>query len=137
MLIDRSFAELLSARDSETDPSDRRGAPRIPIETDVTLGGEGRVSTGVSSDVSLGGIFVSTYRPCAVGARVSLRFRLPSGQVMAIGVVRWVREARPGRLAGMGIELAELGEIDRDVLQRFCGNRPRFLSYEEIVASTH
>jgi hypothetical protein len=56
---------------------------------------------------------------------------------MAIGVVRWVREARPGRLAGMGIELAELGEIDRDVLQRFCGNRPRFLSYEEIVASTH
>jgi uncharacterized protein (TIGR02266 family) len=137
MLIDRSFAELLSEHDSHTDPTDRRAAPRIPIETDVSIGGEGRVATGVSSDVSLGGIYVSTYRPCAVGARVSLRFRLPSGQVVASGIVRWVREARPGRLPGMGIELVEIAEIDRDVLQRFCGNRPRFLSYEEIVSSTH
>jgi uncharacterized protein (TIGR02266 family) len=137
MLIDRSFAELLSDQDSHTDPTDRRAAPRVPVETDVTIGGEGRLATGVSSDVSLGGIYVSMYRTCAVGARVSLRFRLPTGQVMASGIVRWVREARPGRLGGMGIELTELGEIDRDVLQRFCGNRPRFLSYEEIVASTH
>jgi uncharacterized protein (TIGR02266 family) len=135
MLIDRSFAELFP--DTAADPTERRAAPRIPIETDVTLAGNGRVLSGVSSDVSTGGLFVATYSPVPVGTRVSLRFRLPTGQVMAVGTVRWVREARPGRLAGVGIELVELEQADRDVLTRFCGNRPRFMSYEEIVEATH
>jgi uncharacterized protein (TIGR02266 family) len=135
MLIDRSFAELLPATD--VDPAERRTAPRTPIAIDVTLGGHGRVQVGVASDVSTGGLFVAAYAPVPVGTRVSLRFRLPTGQVVGAGVVRWVREGRPGRLAGMGIELTGLGETDREVLLRFCGNRPRLLSYEEIVAATH
>ncbi|MGH7296694.1 MAG: PilZ domain-containing protein [Polyangiaceae bacterium] len=135
MLIDRSFAELLP--DTAPDPTERRSAPRIPVETDVTLGGHGRVLAGVSSDVSLGGLFVSAYAPMPVGTRVAVRLRLPTGQVMGTGIVRWVREARPGRLGGMGLELRDLGELDRSVLAKFCGNRPRFLSYEEIVEATH
>jgi uncharacterized protein (TIGR02266 family) len=135
MLIDRSFAELLP--DSDVDPTERRSATRIPVETDVTLGGHGRVQVGVASDVSTGGLFVAAYVPAPVGTRVSLQFRLPTGQVMGMGVVRWVREGRPGHIAGMGIELTELGEMDREVLARFCGSRPRLLSYEEIVAATH
>lgn len=135
MLIDRSFAELLP--DTAPDPSERRDSPRIPVEADVTIGGQGRVVVGVSSDVSLGGLFVAAYTPMPAGTRVSVRFRLPSGQVMGTGIVRWVRAARPGRLGGMGIELSELGELDRNVLAKFCGSRPRFLSYEEIVKATH
>jgi uncharacterized protein (TIGR02266 family) len=135
MLIDRTFAEVLPH--SDADPTERRSSERIPIETDVALGGQGRVQVGVAHDVSTGGIFVSAYAPMPVGARVSLRFRLPTGQVVATGAVRWIREGRPGQLAGMGIELVELGEVDRGVLQRFCGNRPRLMSYEEIVAATH
>jgi uncharacterized protein (TIGR02266 family) len=135
MLIDRSFAELLP--DSDADPTERRSATRIPIEADVTLGGHGRVQVGVASDVSTGGLFVAAYAPVPVGTRVSLRFCVPTGQVGGTGVVRWVRDARPGHLGGMGIELTEVGEMDRAVLVRFCGNRPRLLSYEEIVAATH
>ncbi|HEX3344909.1 MAG TPA: PilZ domain-containing protein [Polyangiaceae bacterium] len=135
MLIDRSFAELLP--DADADPSERRSAARIPLETDVTLGGQGRVQVGVANDVSPAGLFVSAFAPMPEGTRVSLRFRVPTGQVMGTGVVRWVREGRPGRLAGMGIELTELGELDREALSRFCGVRPRLLSYEEIVAVTH
>ncbi|HTQ47364.1 MAG TPA: TIGR02266 family protein [Polyangiaceae bacterium] len=144
MLIDRSFSELLSADaqgaedgDRTTDPTDRRSGPRVAIEVDVAIGGADRVVTGVSGDVSVGGLYVSTYRPLPEGTRVSVRFRLPTGQVMATGVVRWTREGRPGRLPGMGIELVELDEMDRDCLERFCGKRPRFLSYEEIVAKAH
>jgi uncharacterized protein (TIGR02266 family) len=137
MLIDRTFSELLPDADPSADPTERRAAPRIPVETDITIGGHGRVQTGVSADVSMGGLFVSVYAPLPLGTKVSLRFRLPTGSVVASGVVRWSREARPGRLAGMGIELAEMSEDDRDTLRRFCGNRPRFLSYEEIVAATH
>ena len=135
MLIDRSFAELLP--DSDADPTERRSATRIPIEADVTLGGHGRVQVGVVSDVSPDGLFASAYAPVPVGTRLSLRFRLPTGQVVGTGVVRWTREGRPGRLGGMGIQLAEVGEMDRRALARFCGNRPRLLSYEEIVAATH
>jgi uncharacterized protein (TIGR02266 family) len=137
MLIDRTFSELLPGDRVVSDPSERRAAPRIPFETDVTLGASGRVLSGVSSDVGMGGIFVATYATLAVGTRASLRFRLPTGQIVAVGVVRWAREARPGQLGGVGIELTELEEIDRDNLKRFCGDRPRFLSYEEIVASVH
>ena len=106
MLIDRSFAELLT--DSDADPTERRSATRIPIEADVTLGGHGRVQAAVVSDVSTGGLFVAAYAPVPVGTRVSVRFRLPTGQVGGTGVVRWVREGRPGHLAGMGIELTEV-----------------------------
>jgi uncharacterized protein (TIGR02266 family) len=135
MLIDRTFSELLL--DPEADPTERRAAARVPIETDVAIGGHGRLLAGIASDVSLGGLFVATYALIPVGTRVSLRFRLPTGQVMGAGIVRWQREGRPGRIAGMGIELVELGEVDRDVLTRFCGKRRRLLSYEEIVAATH
>jgi uncharacterized protein (TIGR02266 family) len=137
MLIDRSFAEILPGADASADPTERRADPRIPVETDVTLGGQGRLQTGVSLDVSMGGLFVAAYAPMPVGTRVSLRLRLPTGSVMGAGTVRWVRDARPGRIAGMGIEFTEIGDEDRETLRRFCGNRPRFLSYEEIVAATH
>lgn len=144
MLIDRSFSELLSSDasagndgDRVTDPSDRRATARVGIEVDVSIGGAGHVVTGVSGDVSVGGLYVSTYRTLAEGTRVSVRFRLPTGSVMATGVVRWTREGRPGRLPGMGIEFVELDALDRECLERFCGKRPRFLSYEEIVAKAH
>lgn len=137
MLIDRSFAEILPGADASADPTERRADPRIPVETDVTIGGQGRVQTGVSIDVSMGGLFVAAYAPLAVGTRVSLRFRLPTGSVVGAGTVQWVREARPGRIAGMGIAFCDMSDEDRETLRRFCGNRPRFLSYEEIVAATH
>lgn len=121
MLIDRSFTEILSQPD---DPTERREAPRIPLETDVTLGGHGRVVPGVTRDVSAGGVFVATDSDVPVGTRVSLRLRLPSGPVVGTGIVRWVREEGPGRDAGLGIELAELEEADRVVLLRFCGHPP-------------
>ena len=120
-----------------SDPADRRATQRVAIEVDVSIGGAGRVFTGVSGDVSVGGLYVSTYRPLPEGTRVSVRFRLPTGPVMGTGIVRWTREGRPGRLPGMGIELVELDEMDRDCLERFCGKRQRFLSYEEIVAKAH
>jgi uncharacterized protein (TIGR02266 family) len=131
MLIDRSFAELLDQ--PGFDPSERRTEQRVPVETDVTIGAGGRVFNGLSSDVSVGGIFVATFRPVQSGTRVSLRFRLPTGQVMAAGVVRWTREGRPGIVAGMGIEFIDLSDLDRAALSRFCGDRPRFLAYDEIV----
>jgi uncharacterized protein (TIGR02266 family) len=133
MLIDRSFAELLDQ--PGYDPSERRTEARVPFETDVTIGAGDRVLTGLSGDISMGGMFVATFRTMEPGTRLSLRFRLPTGQVMATGFVRWTRDARPGMVAGMGIEFVDLGDMDYAALKRFCGDRPRFLAYDEIVSS--
>jgi Tfp pilus assembly protein PilZ len=81
-------------------------------------------------------MFVATYAPMSVGSDVTVQFRLPTGTLMASGTVCWVRAARPGRIAGMGIRFTEMGDGDRVTLRRFCGGRPRLRSYEEIVDAT-
>jgi uncharacterized protein (TIGR02266 family) len=133
MLIDRSFTELLDQ--PGYDPSERRAELRVPFEADVTIGSGGRLMTGLAGDISTGGMFVATFRPMPPGTRLSLRFRLPTGQVVAAAIVRWTRDARPGIVAGMGVEFVDLGELDMATLKRFCGDRPRFLAYDEIVSS--
>ena len=134
MLMDRSFAEAPPER--ATDEVERRAVPRVAFETDVSIATDTRTFSGLSANVSLSGIFVAAYGRIPEGTRVSIRFRLPTGQIVADGVVRWTREPRPGTIAGMGLELIVVDDADRQALEQFCGSRPRFLSYEEIVAST-
>jgi uncharacterized protein (TIGR02266 family) len=128
MLIDRSFAELLG--DASSDPFERREEHRMPIEIDVTIGGCGLLMSGVSINLSLGGIFVAAFAPMPVGARLSLELLLPTGTVAASGIVRWVREACPEHSGGMGIEFVEMGKLDRAALERVCGERARILSLQ-------
>jgi uncharacterized protein (TIGR02266 family) len=119
MLIDRSFAHLVS-RDEPRSRDERRAYPRVPVEVDVMIGGGGRVVTCVSGDVSIGGFAVSTYAPSSVGSTVWFRFQLPTGVVVGAGVVRWVREGKPGHLPAMGVEVAKMSAADRECLVRFC-----------------
>jgi len=79
---------------------------------------------GLTGDVSMGGIFVATYRRLPVGAHVTIHFSLP-GEVVVVakGTVRWIRDASPDVLPGLGIEFDELpGETFRDV-DEFCRRR--------------
>ncbi len=120
MLIDRTFSQLVSSETEARQREERRTAPRIPVEVDVMMGGGGRVVTCVSGNVSLGGFSVATYAPAALGSTVWFRFQLPTGVVVGSGVVRWVRQGRPGHLPAMGVELSKIGPADREVLERFC-----------------
>lgn len=122
MLIDRSFAHLVS-RDETSRPGERRAFPRVPVEVDVMIGGGGRVVTCVSADVSVGGFAVSTYAPSSVGATVWFRCQLSTGIIVGAGVVRWVREGKPGRLPAMGVEVTKMSVEDRECLVRFCMRR--------------
>jgi hypothetical protein len=85
----------------------------------------------------MGGVFLAASCPLPVGAWVSMRFRLPTGSVTGAGTVRWVREAGPGRMGGMGIALTEISHEDRDTLRRFCEGSAPVLSYAQVVAATH
>ena len=72
----------------------QRGDKRVFIEVEIGLSTESHFYTGLSLDVSTGGVFVATYEAAPPGTAVALYFVLPDGHVVnAEGVVRWTREA--------------------------------------------
>jgi uncharacterized protein (TIGR02266 family) len=134
MSIDPSCAEFLPEVEAPRAAVERRRTQRVPLQADVVLQDDkGRVVSGISTDVSETGVFVASYATVAVGVHVSVRFRLPTGHVMATGAIRWTREGAPGRIPGIGIELIEVSDEDHDTLRRFCAQSPRWLSYREIA----
>ena len=89
---------------------DRRGGSnkRVFIEVEIGLTSESHIYTGLSLDVSTGGVFVATYEPAKAGTAVSLYFVLPDGHVVnAEGIVRWTRAATEDAPAGNGRRVRE------------------------------
>jgi len=128
------------ARDTLTDarrpeaPTEHRAAPRVPValEVDLHLASDSHFFSGLSGDISEGGLFVSTYRALAIGCPVEVAFSLPGGgQVTAHGEVRWQRVASPGAPPGVGIAFDHLGDDERVLIQRFCSTRPP-LYYDDV-----
>jgi uncharacterized protein (TIGR02266 family) len=105
----------------------RRGgeSPRVFVEVEIGLTTESHIYTGLSLDVSTGGVFVATYAPSAPGAAVSLHFVLPDGYVVnAEGVVRWTREATADAAPGMGVAFVQISVDALNHIAAFCASRP-------------
>jgi uncharacterized protein (TIGR02266 family) len=104
---------------------------RVYIEVDIGMLSQSNFYTGISLDVSQGGVFVSTYQPSPPGTQVSLYFVLPSGHsVQAEGTVRWTRAASEDSTPGMGVAFTALSEADAHAIAEFCAGRAPFY-YEE------
>ena len=104
-------------------PERRRGT-RIRVEADVGLLSESHFYTGLSRDVSRGGLFVATYQPKPPGTEVALYFVLPSGRtVHADGVVAWTSEAVGDLAPGMGIAFQRVADDDLEAIEEFCRER--------------
>jgi PilZ domain-containing protein len=67
-----------------------------------------RDETARVRDVSLGGLFVETSKPRAVGLTAKVDFLVQEGQIRAAAVVRHVE---PGR--GLGLKFTAVGDGDR------------------------
>src|SRR5690606_12300787 len=97
---------------------------RVFVEADIGLLTDSHFYTGLSQDLSSGGVFISTYQPKPPGTEVGLYFALPDGHVVeAKGVVRWTREGGGETPPGMGIAFQELSAVDLEAIQRFCESR--------------
>ncbi len=108
---------------------ERRKDPRYLLELAITLQGENNFYTGLTENVSEGGIFISTTGVLPIGTRVEMQFTLPHFDVpiRVEGTVQWVREPEamslPGHVfgcgetrevpAGMGIRF---DDIDQDAI---------------------
>ena len=112
---------------------EHRASKRISIEVELHLASESHFFSGLSGDISEGGVFVSTYRALAMGSLVDLEFTLPGAAepLHARGEVRWHRDGTPDVPPGVGIAFDELSDEDRKVIHRFCTMRPP-LYYDDV-----
>lgn len=103
----------------------RRTDQRVFIEVEIGLSSESHIYTGLSLDVSTGGVFVATYEPAPSGTSVSLYFVLPDGFVVnADGVVRWTRAATADAPPGMGVAFVNISSEAIAHIASFCASRP-------------
>jgi uncharacterized protein (TIGR02266 family) len=113
-------------RPSGFEGSERRANSnrRVFIEVEIGLTSESHIYTGLSLDVSTGGVFVATYEPAPAGTAVSLYFVLPNGHVVnAEGVVRWTRGATEDAPPGMGVAFASISSESLAQIAGFCASR--------------
>lgn len=116
-----------SRRPSGFDGKERRASAdrRVYIEVEIGLSTESHIYTGLSQDVSTGGVFVSTYEPSPPGTSVTLYFVLPDGFVVnAEGVVRWRRDGGDDAPPGMGVAFTVISPVALEHIDRFCASRP-------------
>jgi uncharacterized protein (TIGR02266 family) len=116
-----------SRRPSGFDGKERRSHAdrRVYIEVEIGLSTDSHIYTGISLDVSTGGVFVATYEPSAPGTSVALYFVLPDGFVVnAEGVVRWTRAQTTDAPPGMGVAFHRISPLALDHIARFCASRP-------------
>ena len=127
MMLDQG--ESSSSALDETAVEHRHPTP-VRLDAKITLASESQFFAGLDGDVSEGGVFIETYRRLPVGTPVDIDLELPERRVSAAGCVRWVRDARSGAAAGVGIELVIVSRADRRTIERFCDRRTP-LYYEE------
>ncbi len=110
---------------------DGRDHPRVELHVEIDLHSDSHFFSGLSGDVSEGGLFVQTYRPLKIGQEVDVAFDLGGQDVRARAVVRWRRERTAHAEPGFGLEFVELPEEGRELVRAFC--RTRSPLYYDVV----
>lgn len=94
--------------------ADKRTAPRLDLDIAVDMESDHNFYTGLTENISTGGLFVATRQLRKVGDRLVLRFTLPGGEgPLAVDAeVRWIRENsalhRREGATGMGLQFVDL-----------------------------
>ncbi len=113
-----------SVRTEESPESrERRRSHRAAVEVELGVHSESNFFTGITGDISDGGLFVATHVPLKVGVDVTVKFTLPAcPEVTAKAVVVWVSDPLAGK-PGMGVRFTELRPEDEALIHRFIAKR--------------
>jgi len=113
-------ADLAARGGSEPVTNPRRLMPRIRLETVIDLHSQSNFFTGITENISDGGLFLATDDPFVEGTEVDLAFTLPVGiEVRARGTVRWLRDGSDGLSRGVGIAFTYLSASAQEAIQTF------------------
>lgn len=95
--------------------SDKRDAKRVsfPCEVECTGAGSNRLNPRIS-DLSATGAFIDSMMEVPAGSRMSLKFKLPSGQ--AVSVNAEVVHSMPH--FGMGVRFIDLNDENRGAIEQ-------------------
>lgn len=106
---------------------ERRASVRHEIEVNVDLDSDDNFYTGLTQDISAGGLFIATRKPHQVGESAHVKFTLPgqSEPIEAFTEVRWVRD-RPAigdDVVGVGLKFLELSAENKAAITAFFETR--------------
>jgi curved DNA-binding protein CbpA len=106
---------------ADPSPQKARKYPRIKVPKGMFVGWKSPRQHTVSraQEMGLGGIFLSTPDPPAVGSTIELIFDLATGEVRARAVVRHIT---PG--VGMGLQFVQMRPEHRERLSRYLKSQP-------------
>ena len=90
---------------------DRRRQVRVGLQADVTGSSQTNFFSGLSEDISDGGVFVATMSPPPIGDPVQLKVTVngdATRTVIVKGEVRWHRTEEDGTTSGCGIQFVDV-----------------------------
>jgi uncharacterized protein (TIGR02266 family) len=106
-----------------------RAAERFDLEVKVDLESDHNFYTGLTQNISAGGLFIATHHLRRIGDRITLKFTLP-GSAKAVEVeteVRWIREnsalMRTESGTGMGVRFINLSAETSAAINTFLQSR--------------
>ena len=105
-----------------------RAHERKAFEVSVDLESEHNFYSGITGDISEGGVFVSTYYVPQIGECLEMELRLPNEEetFRVAGIVRWVRDLRAVNSdapSGFGMEWTVLSPRALRAIQHFTRSR--------------
>jgi uncharacterized protein (TIGR02266 family) len=105
-----------------------RAAERFDLEVKVDLESDHNFYTGLTQNISSGGVFIATHHLRKIGDRITLKFTLPgSEKVLSVETeVRWIRENTALMRAegtGMGVRFINLSAEASAAINAFIESR--------------
>ena len=106
-----------------------RHAERFDLEVKVDLESDHNFYTGLTQNISAGGLFVATHQLRRIGDRLKITFSLPgtAAPLTLETEVRWIRENsslhRVDSSTGMGVRFINLSPEATDIIQAFIESR--------------
>lgn len=105
----------------------KRSSKRVTFEAAIDLGSDSNFFTGFSTNLSEGGVFVTTLAEVPLGTQVELSLSLPGQKPIPLkGTVRWTREHNdlaPKQMPGVGVQFAELPQEAAQRINAFVQQR--------------
>ena len=106
-----------------------RASERFDLEVKVDLESEHNFYTGLTQNISAGGVFIATHVLRKIGDRITLKFHLPgTDQPVAVETeVRWIREntalVKHESETGMGVRFINLSAEASAAITSFIESR--------------
>ena len=106
-----------------------RASERFDLEVKVDLESDHNFYTGLTQNISSGGVFIATHHLRRIGDRITLKFTLPgAAKVVEVETeVRWIRENSALKRAeggtGMGVRFINLSAEASAAINAFVQSR--------------